>query len=146
MPYFSISLKIPQCFWTVFVLDKIFIIEHFNLPIRHTKNMQQNIKTSMFPEAIIIMLCISSMKIKCLLMTLLTHTPFLLWLTKDVRGVDLQDKPAVSLVRVGAEDGEDGALLPGLGQQLVHIHLPLGKLKVCPGLALVGAVPKNNET
>lgn len=43
--------------------------------------------------------------------------------TQNVRGVDLQDEPAVSLVGVGAEDGEDGALLPGLSQQLVYVHL-----------------------
>lgn len=52
----------------------------------------------------------------------------------------------MSLVRVGAKDGEDGAFLPGLSQQLVDIHLPLGELKVSPGLALVGAVSVNNET
>lgn len=51
----------------------------------------------------------------------------------------------MSLVRIGAKDGEDGALLPRLGQQLVHIHLPLGELKVGPGLTLVGAVPERNE-
>lgn len=78
--------------------------------------------------------------------TFLTRTPSLLRLTEDVRGVDLQDEPAVSLVGVGAEDGEDGALLAGLGQQLVHVHLPLGELKVGPDLALVGAVPEHDET
>lgn len=52
----------------------------------------------------------------------------------------------MSLVGVGTEDGEDGALLPGLGQQLVHKHLPLGELEVGPGLALVGAVPEEDET
>lgn len=45
--------------------------------------------------------------------------------TQNIGGVDLQDEPAVSLVGVGAEDGEDGALLPGLSQQLVNIHLPV---------------------
>lgn len=76
----------------------------------------------------------------------MTRTPFMLRLTKDVGGVDLQDEPAVSLVSVRAEDGEDCALLAGLGQQLVHVHLPLGELKVGPGLALVGAVPEHDET
>lgn len=52
----------------------------------------------------------------------------------------------MSLVCVGAKDGEDGALLPRLGQQLVDIHLLLGELKVSPGLALIGAVSANNET
>lgn len=52
----------------------------------------------------------------------------------------------MSLVGIRAEDGEDGALLPGLGEQLVHVHLPLGELKVGPGLALVGAVPESNKT
>ena len=47
----------------------------------------------------------------------------------------------MSLVGVGAEDGEDGALLPGLGQQLVNIHLPVGELKVVPRLAFIGAEP-----
>lgn len=43
--------------------------------------------------------------------------------TQDVRGVDLQDQPAVPLVCVGTKDGEDGALLPGLRQQLVNVDL-----------------------
>lgn len=76
----------------------------------------------------------------------MTRTPFMLRLTKDIGGVDLKDEPAVSLVGVRAKDGENGALLAGLGQQLVHIHLPLGELKVGPGLALVGAVPGHDET
>lgn len=47
----------------------------------------------------------------------------------------------MSLVGVGAEDGEDGALLPGLCQQLVNIHLPVRELKVVPRLAFIGAEP-----
>lgn len=59
--------------------------------------------------------------------------------TKHVAGVELKDEPTVLLVGVGAEDGEDGALLTRLRQQLVHVHLPLGELEVCPRLTLVGA-------
>ena len=47
----------------------------------------------------------------------------------------------MSLVGVGAEDGEYGALLPRLGQQLVNVHLPVRELKVRPGLAFIGAEP-----
>ena len=36
--------------------------------------------------------------------------------TQNVRGVDLDDEPAVSLVCVGAKNGEDGAPLPRLRQ------------------------------
>lgn len=61
--------------------------------------------------------------------------------TEDVGGVDLQDEPAVRLVGVGAEDGEDGALLARLRQQLVHVHVPLREAEVRPRLALVGAEP-----
>lgn len=61
--------------------------------------------------------------------------------TQDIGGVDLQDEPAVSLVGVRPEDGEDGALLPGLGQQLVNIHLSVGELEVGPRLSFVGAEP-----
>lgn len=45
------------------------------------------------------------------------------------------------LVGVGAEDGEDGALLPRLRQQLVDVHLLVGEQEVRPRLALVGAEP-----
>lgn len=61
--------------------------------------------------------------------------------TQNFGGVDLQDEPAVPLVGVGAEDGEDGALLPGLSQQLVNIHLPVRELEVGPRLAFIGAKP-----
>lgn len=64
--------------------------------------------------------------------------------TQNIGGVDLQDEPAVSLVSVGAEDGEDGALLPGLSQQLVNIHLPVWELKVGPRLAFIGAEPNRD--
>lgn len=47
----------------------------------------------------------------------------------------------MSLVGVGAEDGEDGALLARLRQQLVDVHLPVGEAEVRPRLALVGAEP-----
>ena len=62
-------------------------------------------------------------------------------LTQHVGGIELHDQPAVSLVGVGAEDGEDGALLAGLSQQLVDVHLPLGELEVGPRLPFVGAEP-----
>lgn len=65
--------------------------------------------------------------------------------TQDVGGVDLQDEPAVPLVRVGAEDGEDGALLPGLGEQLVHVDGPVREAEVEPRLALVGAEPDGDS-
>lgn len=47
----------------------------------------------------------------------------------------------MSLVGVGAEDGEDGALLARLRQQLVDQHLPVGEAEVRPRLAFVGAEP-----
>lgn len=63
-------------------------------------------------------------------------------LTKHIAGVDLQDQPAVFLVRIRPEDGEDGALLTRLRQQLVHVHLLFGKLKLFPGFPLVGTEPE----
>lgn len=47
----------------------------------------------------------------------------------------------MSLLGVGAEDGEDGGLLARLGQQLVDQNLPLGEAELRPCLALVGAEP-----
>lgn len=47
----------------------------------------------------------------------------------------------MSLLGVGAEDGEDGGLLARLGQQLVDQNLPLGEAELRPRLALVGAEP-----
>lgn len=52
----------------------------------------------------------------------------------------------MSLVGVGAEDGEDGALLPGLCQQLVDVNLPVGELEVCPRLTFVGAEPDRDTS
>lgn len=67
-------------------------------------------------------------------------------LTEHVAGVELQDEPAVLLVGVGAEEGEDGALLARLRQQLVHVHLALREHKVRPRLALIGAEPGKERT
>lgn len=58
-------------------------------------------------------------------------------LTKHITSVDLQNKPAVFLVRIRAEDSEDGALLTRFSQQLVHINLLLRELEVLPGFPLV---------
>lgn len=65
--------------------------------------------------------------------------------TQNVRGVDLQDEPAVPLVGIRAEDGEDGALLPGFSQQLVNVHLPVRELKVGPRLTFIGAEPDKDS-
>lgn len=47
----------------------------------------------------------------------------------------------MSLLGVGAEDGEDGGLLARLGQQLVDQNLPLREAELRPRLTLVGAEP-----
>lgn len=65
--------------------------------------------------------------------------------TKHVASIELQDEPTVLLVGVRAEDGEDGALLARLCQQLVHVHLPLGELELCPRLSLIGAEPNKQS-
>lgn len=58
-------------------------------------------------------------------------------LTKHISSVDLHNKPAVFLVRIRAEDSEDGALLTRFSQQLVHIYLLLRELELLPGFPLV---------
>lgn len=62
-------------------------------------------------------------------------------LTQHVSGVDLQDQPAVAILLVGAKDGEDGALLAGLGQEAVHEHRLLREREDFPGFPFVCAVP-----
>lgn len=62
-------------------------------------------------------------------------------LTQGVGGIDLEDQPAVDILFVGAEDGEDGALLPGFREEPVHKHWLLGEGECFPGLSFVGAVP-----
>lgn len=66
-------------------------------------------------------------------------------LTQHIGGVDLQDQPAVAVLFVGAEDGEDGALLPGLRQQPVHKHWLLREGERLPGFPFVGAVPAEKK-
>lgn len=61
-------------------------------------------------------------------------------LTQGIRGVDLEDQPAVDVLLVGAEDGEDGALLSGFREEPVHEHRPLGEDERFPGLPFIGAV------
>jgi len=62
-------------------------------------------------------------------------------LTQHVSGVDLQYQPAVAILFVGAEDGEYGAFLAGLGKQAVHKHRLLGESERFPGFPFVCAVP-----
>lgn len=66
-------------------------------------------------------------------------------LTQHVGGVDLQDQPAVAVLFVGAEDGEYGALLPGLRQQPVHKHRLLREGERLPGFPFIGAVPAEKK-
>lgn len=64
-----------------------------------------------------------------------------LFLTQHVRGVDLQNEPAVPVLFVRPEDGEDGALLPRLRQEAVDKDRLLGEGEGLPGLPFVRAVP-----
>lgn len=66
-------------------------------------------------------------------------------LTQHVSGVDLQDQPAVAILLVGAKDGEDGALLAGLGQEAVHKHRLLREREDFPGFPFICAVPAQKK-
>lgn len=61
-------------------------------------------------------------------------------LTQGVCGIDLEDQPAVDILFVGAEDGEDSALLARFREEPVHKHGLLGEEEGFPGLPFVGAV------
>ena len=62
-------------------------------------------------------------------------------LTQGICGIDLEDQPAVDVLLVGAEDGEDSTLLARLRKEPVHKHRLLREDERGPGLPFIGAVP-----